>query len=94
MADKKHVKSKHHSPQMPAGAHGHITSTHNGTFHGVAYGGGTVYLPAAQVEPAEDEAPGSEEGGSEGSEGSMGASLEISEAIADIMSRRRGKLRA
>lgn len=88
MADK-HVKSKHHSPHMPAGARGHITSTHNGTFHGVAYGGGTVYLPAAQVEPAEDEAPDGEETG-----GTMGASSEISEAIADIMSRRRGKLRA
>lgn len=90
MADKKHVKSTHHSPHMPAGAHGHITSTHNGVFHGVAYGGGTVYLPAAKVEPAEDEPAGAPEG----SDDSMTASEEMSEVIADIMARRRGKLRA
>lgn len=83
------VKATHGTPHMPKGSHGTIHSTHTGTFHGVSFGSGIVFLPAQSLTDPDHDGDNDTPGGTDTDNDMVKASADIAEVISFISDQRR-----
>lgn len=85
-----HVKITHHTPHVPAGAHGHIASTHHGKIHTINVRGGIVYMPDSKVTDPDHDGDNDAPGGNDPDNDPV-ATASLEELVDILSSIRRGR---